>query len=318
VRLYFDNNVYGQIQDNREAESIRRWLRDNGHDLVASDEANLGEALAIKDTIRRAERVQLIQAVATWARPPSDLAMAEELFREVARCHPEWVRAYPSHRSKKLYLRERRGQSWDALRADPTTFSERGQRQLEAIDKVLDANKAAQKTRRELRRQGDFGLHTDDPELKAALKDCPKTELHYRVDMYHNYLLGLADPVTPSADTEWLAPLLRVDEMFRSEAREWRRFCALELEPLRTPVNLLYDMVSYCQETTGGGPAGHGSTVDRIHAVYLWSCDAVVTGDEGLFFAMKCAIEMAPHRGRPIKVLMEGTSITHQLDEAIR
>jgi hypothetical protein len=88
-RLYFDSSIYGFIHECQkrnpyEAQAIRQWLRAKGWDLVASDEANLGEAIAIPSADERAERVRLILRLARWVKPPIDLVMTEEVFAEIA------------------------------------------------------------------------------------------------------------------------------------------------------------------------------------------------------------------------------------------
>jgi hypothetical protein len=105
--LYFDNSVYGFIDDAGEARAVRRWLQRSGLQIQASEEVNLGEALRTPDPKTRESRLKTIVTVAPRPTYPFDLVSSEELLGEVTRCRPGWIKAYPAHGSKKAYLRGR-------------------------------------------------------------------------------------------------------------------------------------------------------------------------------------------------------------------
>jgi hypothetical protein len=311
MRIYFDSSVYSFIQDRREGEAVRTWLRTHGHQLVASDEANVGEALAIKESDERSARIVLIQRLADWAWPPSDLVMAEEVFREVARSRRSWIKEYPGHRSKKAYRDVRRSQSWDALRADSSAFTSRSAAQINAIQDVIQENRDAQAIRRQLRGEGPFKVVSQYPNLQRAFDQMSAEEQYFRVTAGMDYLLLLTQPVTPSADTEWLAPMLAVETIFQGDTSDWGRFWATEIDPARMPVNYLYAMALYCQEER---KVTRGNTVDRIHMTYLHSCHAVITCDRGMFASMECALALTPSMGQPTLLTRSAASVVAELE----
>jgi hypothetical protein len=307
-RLYFDSSVYGFIHEclarnPNEAKAVRRWLRTAAWQLVASDEANLGEAIDIPEVEARAERVRLILQLATWAKPPIDLVLAEEVFREVARHHRPWVRRYIGQQDRKRYLDFRFGETWARLENDPTAavFHTRPDlvNQKGDMEQALTANKQAQKERRLIRRVAgsEVRVQAVDSELGDILNALPHRERYWRVHMYQEYTLLLLNTNLPSAETDWLPELLDFESVFEDGGRGWQRFWAVEADPTRMPANYLYVASVECQEEH---KADRGASVDRIHLCYLHSCDAVVTADRGLYETMVCALKIAPSRGQPV------------------
>jgi hypothetical protein len=326
-RLYFDSSVYGFIHDcerrnPNEAEAIRRWLRSEGWDLVASDEANLGEAIAIPSVYERAERVRLILRLARWVKPPIDLVMTEEVFGEIARHERPWVRMFIGQRDRKRYLDFRRSNTWGALENDPTAAaietSPELRSQMNSIEKVLNDNKAAQKERRQIRRMtgNNFSANATDPELQESLNALPRQEMYWRVHMFQDYTLLLQDPRSPSAETDWLPVLLDLGSVFADDGRAWKRFWALKADPTRMPTNYLYVAGLYCQEEEHKAP-DRGSSVDRIHLCYLHLCDSVATTDRGLYETMVCALKIAPSRGKPVLLNRAATSALAELQRCL-
>jgi len=326
-RVYFDSSVYAYIQacEERapgEVAAIRRWLRSNGWGLVASDEANLGEAISIPSRDQRAERIRLMLRLAAWAKPPMDLVAAIEVFNEAARHQPSWVRQYMGQQDRKRYLRFRFDNTWAVVEKDPTAAAIESspalQGQLSAIDEVLTQNKGLQKERREIRRVtgNKVRANATDPVLEQALNALPPQELYWRVQMYQDYTLLLLDRKSPSAESDWLPVLLDLDRVFANDGRDWQRFWVLQADPTRMPANYLYVAGLYCQEEEPK-PADRGSSVDRIHLCYLHQCDAVVTTDGGLFMTMVCALKIAPSKGVPILLNRSATSALAELQRCM-
>jgi hypothetical protein len=326
-RLYFDSSVYGFTHDSEkrnpgEVERIRRWLRSQGWDLVVSDEANLGEAIAISSADDRAERVRLIMRLANWTKPPIDLVMTEEVFNEIARHERGWVRMYMGQRDRKRYLDFRGANTWERLQKEPTAAhietSPDLRSQLNAIEKVLTDNKMVQKERRHIRRVTDnnFSANATDPELQRALNALPPREMYWRVHMFQDYTVLLQDARSPSAETDWLPVLLDLDKAFADGGVDWQRFWVLKADPGRMPANYLYVAGLYCQEEEPK-PADRGSSVDRIHLCYLHQCDAVVTTDGGLYKTMVCALRIAPSRGVPIFLNRSAASALAELQRCL-
>jgi hypothetical protein len=182
--VYFDTSVYAFIHDSErrsagEIEATRRWLRSEKWDLVASDEANLGEAIEVPTPEMKAERIRLILRLSARAKPPMDLVAAEEVFNEAARHNRSWVRQYLGQQDRKRYLKFRYDNTWAVVEKDPTgaaiESSPALQSQLSAIDQVLTQNKQLQKERREIRRASEnrFRANATDPELEQALNALP-------------------------------------------------------------------------------------------------------------------------------------------------
>lgn len=324
-RLYFDSSVYGfihecQARNPNEAKAIRRWLRAAGWQLVASDEANLGEAIDVPEVEARAERVRLILRMATWAKPPIDLVLAEEVFREVARHHRSWVRRFIGKQDRKRYLDFRFGETWGALEKDPTATAFHTRPDLVSqhgeMEQVLTTNKEAQKERRMIRRvAGDnVTVNAADPEVSQILNALPHREMYWRVHMYQEYTQLLLDPKGPSAETDWLPELLNLVKVFEDGDKAWQRFWALEADPQRMPANYLYVASVECQEEH---KADRGASVDRIHLCYLHSCEAVVTADRGLYETMVCALKIAPSQGQPVFINRGAASALTELQRQL-
>ncbi len=105
LSLYFDSSVYGFIDEAGEADVIAAWLNVSGYALVASVEANVGEAIRITDSGERGRRVATITTVARGrSRRPIDVVCAEEFLGEVGRWRRTWLIRQPPEASKDRYL----------------------------------------------------------------------------------------------------------------------------------------------------------------------------------------------------------------------
>ena len=320
-RLYFDSSIYGFIHEcltrnPNEATWIHRWLRAAGWRLVASDEANLGEAIAIPDVGVRAKRLALIRGMSEWAKPPIDLVLTEEFVNEAARHHRPWISQFIGQQDRKRYLDSRFGETWGALEQDPTAtaFHTRPdlRDQLGAMERILTANKDAQKERRRIRRLtgNNVTVIATEPELARIWNGLPPGEMYWRLHMYQDYTQLLLNPQGPSAETDWLPRLMDLKKIFEDGGRTWQRFWALEADAVRMPANYLYVAGLECQEEH---KSDRGASVDRIHLCYLHNCDAVVTADRGLYETMVCALKIAPSRGEPVLINRGATSALAEL-----
>ena len=283
MKLYFDSSVYAFIEAKNEARTVRAWLRRRGHDLLASDEADLGEALRTPDPVTRERRVRVITSIARLSQPPTDLVMAKELLVEIARCHPEWIKNYPSLRSEREYMARRRRQSWDPLKADPSALSPTARFFLGRIHQVLGVNRAGAQARRDIRRTGG-ALYQDRSRFT-------------RWQMEMDWRLQLLEPTTPGAELNWLRPRLDLDAMFRPPPADWQRFCATEIDLARVPMNYFSALIIYWQSG-----ASIGDTLDRIHACHLLTFDRVVTADKRFFRTRENARTVAPTAGVPLLI----------------
>jgi hypothetical protein len=182
---------------------------------------------------------------------------------------------------------------------------------MNAIQEVIEENRDAQAIRRQLRAEGPFRVVSQDPDLQRMFDQMSAEEQYFRVTAGMDYLLLLTQPVTPSADTKWLAPLLETGVIFRGDASDWGRFWAIEVDASRMSTNYFYAMGLYCQEER---KVTRGNTVDRIHMVYLCVCDAVVTCDRGMLASMECALALAHRAGKPVLLDRSAVSVVSELD----
>lgn len=299
VKLYFDSSVYAFVEARDEARGVRTWLRRKGHDLFASDEADLGEAIRTRDPTTRARRIRIVTSIARLSEPPTDLVMAKELLGEINRCHPEWISRYPSLRSQQEYMARRRRQSWSPFKADPSADSPTAQFFLGRVHRVLGANRAGARARREIRTKGG-----------AIYKDFGRFA---RWQMEMDWRLLLLDPTTPGAEHDWLGPCLDLPLMFRQRSTDWERFCATEVDLNRVRMNYFSLAIIYSQTGTS-----IGDTVDRIHACNLLTFDRVVTADKRFFSTMQRARAIAPTTGEPVLIDRGAPSVVGELQRALR
>ncbi len=315
--LYFDSSVYGFIEARNEARAVRKWLREAGHTLVASDEANIGEALRIRNGHERAARVQAIfQTGAGLAARPTDLVAAEEMLGELMRVRRAWVREYPSLKSKSVYLRHRMRTVWDELRRDPYYLPAATSLVLPALEQIVGENKDAQKARRQAIRAGyprTFKIPSR-PDLTALMNGYPDLESYTRNQLYVDFTYLLQQGVAASAETDWLAPHLDFDDMFRDPEGPWLDFWFKEVDPIRMPGNVLSILAEKQQDQY---QITAGNTFDRIHSAYLEMADRVVTADRDLYNVMVYAAGVVKPRGLPALIDRSASSVIAELQAAI-
>src|SRR5687768_16415459 len=101
MKLYFDNNIYGLIDESARASDVAEYIRRSGYRVVASS-TNVIEFFAAPEAIR-VSRLKTLSAVATeYERFPGSLLETTELLAELRRCHPEWVRRPDRQQENKL------------------------------------------------------------------------------------------------------------------------------------------------------------------------------------------------------------------------
>lgn len=314
--LYFDSSVYGFIDACGEAKAVRRWLRAERHRLIASDEANIGEALRVPDPAARARRVVTILRTGAQPSPrPVDLADAEELLGELMRARPAWVKIYPSLRSKSEYMRHRRRTVWEELRADPWYMPPASTEIMPALESVIGDNLRAQKARRQAVLQGasmNF-VARNRPDLTAVMNRYPEIERYIRYQLCADWWSLFENPTSASAELDWLAPHLDFDEMFRDPQGPWLDFWFRELDPDRMPNSVAGVLVEKYQEKY---TITAGNTIDRIHGPYLQLADRVVTADRDFYRIMLGVVGDLRTRGVPIFVERGAASSVAELRRA--
>jgi hypothetical protein len=316
LRLYFDTSAYDFINSTGETGVVKRWLMDNGHSLRASDEANIGELLRIPDQNERAAQIRLITALAELCERPTDLIMSEEMLREIRRCRPGWITTEPSLDYTASFLAWRRREAWDALRKDPSALPPEAQAALAEIGKVIGANKVAQAMRRSSHlQQARLLVRTSLQDLQPIIDGYAEVERYVRAQLFHDWSLLLTEPVTVSAETTWLAPLLDLVAMFRVPREDWQRFCIVEVDLAQIPMNRISVLTEYCQH---GKQVTFGNTVDRIHACHLVDFDRVVTADKDFYEVMKEVLSLMTVPGIPIYIDQATGSAVAELSQKIR
>ncbi len=319
MELYFDSSVYGYIDDLSEAKSVRRWLAYRRHTLVASDEANIGEAVRIHDTNARASRVMAIfRAGARLARTPADMVSADELLKELARVRPAWIKAYPTLKSRSDYLQHRRQTVWDELRRDATFVPPAANTVFPILDRVIGENKAAQKARRQAVLAGramNF-VAKMRPDLTSVMNSYTPLECYIRYQLYIDWTHLLQQRVVASAEVDWLAPHLDLNEMLRDvDTGPWLDFWFREADPSRMPATVLSILIEKQQDQY---KINAGNTLDRVHGTYLQMVDRVVTADVDFHDAMLYAAGLVHARGAPILIKGSATSVVAELRAAVR
>jgi hypothetical protein len=294
--LYFDSSVYDFIYKAGEARAVRRWIQQAHHQVRASDEADLGEALRTPDPVTRAALIRTITTVAPSPTYPSDLVCAEEFLGEVRRCRPAWIKTYPSLKSKEQYLRWRRGAMWAVLKTDPSLLPARAAGDFKVLKRVIRGNIAAQKASQQAERKGLRRVYTVHvPELVSTFATYSELEKHARVQAEADWRLQLMKPTTPSAENDWLLPHLDGEAM--SHANDWSMFWFKEADLGAMPTVHLATLVEYFQRQR---PITPGNTLDRIHAQYLVAYDRVVTADADLYDALVLVTQQLKVRGSPV------------------
>ncbi len=74
--------------------------------------------------------------------------MAEEMLAELRRLRPEWLRAYPTMRSRSGHLKHRKATVWDELRKDPWYLPPTRDHVEAAVHSVIGENREAQRFHR--------------------------------------------------------------------------------------------------------------------------------------------------------------------------
>lgn len=69
VKLYFDSFIYDLIQRRNESAQVRKWRKSHGYEIGISINANVGEALRIRDHAARDTRLQTILRVGSPISP---------------------------------------------------------------------------------------------------------------------------------------------------------------------------------------------------------------------------------------------------------
>jgi hypothetical protein len=271
--MYFDNSVYGFIDDADEARAVRTWLKRSQLRVEASDEVNLGEAIRAPDPKVRASRVKTILLVASGPTYPSDLVVSDEFLREVRRCRPEWIKTYPSLASKEAYLRRRRARLSNWIKQNPGTLPDTARIYFPVLGKVIGENSAAQKARRSgqlkhLRRRFIVTL----PELVQVFESYSELEQYARYQAEIDWRYQLTEPKTPAAENDWLLPHL--DHNAMSVESEWHKFWFRDASLAAMPAVHVQALTEYFQADRR---ITSGNTFDRIHAAYLATHEVIVT-----------------------------------------
>jgi hypothetical protein len=201
------------------------------------------------------------------------------------------------------------------LKLDPGALPAGAVAAVKELGKVIGANKAAQAIRRVAHLQKDRLLvRTAVPGMQPIIDAYPELERYVRAQLFHDWSLLLTEPINVSAETEWLAPLLDLTTMFRAPREDWQRFCIVETDLVRVPMNHVSVLVEYCQH---GRQVTFGNTVDRIHACHLVDFDCVVSADKDFYDVMTAMLSLVTVPGKPVYLDRAAGSVVAELNRAI-
>ena len=295
---YFDSSVYGFIDACKEADEVAAWLKKTGHVVVASVEANIGEALRIPDPAARHTRIAVITKVARQrSGRPIDVVAAEEFLTAIEHHRPGWLRRKPRNQAKEKYLKLQRRQ-WNALVKDPGYMPPYASTVLTILHTEFGLNRQRQRERRDQLRSGaDIPPITADPALQAAIASLNWSERHIRYQLSGEWYFQFKEPKTTTAVSDWLLPSFNLNRMFAQPGDDWFRFWMQDVKLLDVPTNYIGALVEHLQLQR---KIEIGNTVDQIHAGYLLQSQHFVTADDAFYDVINEATKVLAVPAKPL------------------
>lgn len=129
--LYFDSNVYSQVDLEASANEVRGWASGSGSRVRVSENI-MSEAFRIPDADIRRRRFESITRLASVFPQPGAFLTMRELVDAVQRYRPHWLRKDPDLEFVSRFLNLDRN-TWRRLRADPGHYPDGIERSLAMV-----------------------------------------------------------------------------------------------------------------------------------------------------------------------------------------
>ena len=274
VKLYFDSYFYDLIGKRNEAAPIRKWLRANGHQVMASTEANVVEAMRITDLTERDQRLLTIKRVGISIHPAYDYRRYREIADELWRLRPDWFRHSLDRQRIVEYLR-RRKRDWLVV-SNPTRVTDLQEKNLH-IDALIGRDIGRQKQHR---RRPQLGVGWSPRHSNAQVQECmdrrTQPDVHLRYASSEESRATIDGEIRPNGHLAWLIGL-----MWPQSRDDWDRFWMCDLDVARTPLCRIVGLTEYYQRQRKVTP---GNSIDRLgHAPHLYEFDYFLTTDRRFF-----------------------------------
>jgi hypothetical protein len=309
VNLYFDSNIYDLIVKRNEVQDVRRWLRATGHQVYASLEGDVTEALRAPESMR-VPLVTAITRIAKPVHPPYDYRHFREIAAEIARQRPRWLRRPIDRKAIDVYLRRRRAE-WNVIKEDPAYAPSNLGQQGVRVAAAIGVDTGRQRTSRRLGRSPEWIRHSAS-DVQQCIDSLSQKERHWRYVASEEVPASLNAEIRKQGHLEWLRVL-----SWPQPTVEWHRFWMCDVEADRVPISRIIGLVELFQRQR---KVTSGNSIDRIcHAPHLVGFDRLITGDaDFLKILQQVTAEFAPGvLAVPVAVGMANTSAVAAIQHAV-
>jgi hypothetical protein len=298
------------IGERGEAASIRRYLNRSGHTVLASD-FNLLELRSIPDaSIMSRDLIALRSVTTTFEEYPLPYRHALEVFSEVRRIRPEWVRATAPQSKIRSFLRRQR-EAWVEFKAGRLPRGSIGAYRA-AAEPGNAINRQVQKLMRaQSASEGQLCLVTElDGERVLEIEiDLGDPEINWRVDClsaWSNAIVGKHPTGRDYAD--YLGPYLKPTAFVDPTAATdfWLR----KVQGRSVPLNRAAGLAHYFQTHH---KISHGNSLDALHACYLHDVDVFLTADKAFFTVLEKVAKFIEHPAQVVLIERSSPSTLAQL-----
>ncbi len=309
LNLYFDSNVYDLIAKRNEAQDVKRWLRATGHQVYASLEGNVTEALRAPERMR----VPLMIAITSIARPvhpPYDYRHFQEIAAEIEKQRPRWFRRPVDRKAIDVYLRRRKAE-WKVIKEDPAFAPSTLRQQGFRIAAAIGVDTGRQRSSRRLGRSPEWIRHSA-PEVQQCIDSLSEKERHWRYVASEEIPASLNAEIRKQGHLEWLSAL-----SWPQPPVEWHRFWMCDVEANRVPLSRVIGLVELFQRQR---KVTSGNSIDRIcHAPHLVGFDRLITGDADFLKILEQVTTESPPGALavPVAVDMTNTSALVAIQQAV-
>lgn len=311
--LYLDTNMYDRISKAGAAYQLRAALDARGHRVMASA-VHAFEALRTKDENQRDALMRTIGRVySDYVEMPERQRQGWELVREIRRCRPRWLGS-KSEKDQKHRL-ERVNQEYRRQRAQLDRFARlpedsrirwddtSTQEYFHMMDNPKKKSLQSRQAFRQSFEKGQVNFERIEWTISGVnprefALEPQMWEARWRMIACHEWADTLLTRTTLTSDDRMFAnPIVRREPI---NAEDYIRFWMQEVNGDAIPAIRLDALMMRFQ--TERKPA-RGDDWDRVHAVHLLDCNAVLTGDDDFFAVMGQVIACLPVRGVPVHVL---------------
>jgi hypothetical protein len=311
VIVCLDSNIWRYVSDHNEGDFLGSKSKKLGLKIAAAP-AVLYEALRSSNPKIRNQLVGLITRRRWHRLMPEAYLESNELFDEIHRNRPQWLRRNINSDSRKQlewdWMRKTRG-AWDRARVDTVRISEYLQKlESEPLTKLRHRARQHRKT------ASEAGMNAESINLGKKLTiqaEGVNVEIDaWRACTYYYYSSTLAE--LNSTHAEWLQSRVHIKEMLA--APEWFTFWHREVNPSCLPrawVRFAMEQLAPCLAVNDGTPC------DAQIATYWVDCDYFITADKRLFRLADICKSQAPFNLAVPILLKHGKDFRSSLEVAL-